>query len=139
MPKKSATPRLLSGGNPQIAKADGDAPVRAFIAAMPGWKRDVGRRLDRLVVKTVPGVRKAVRWNTPFYGLEGRGWFLGFHCLTSYVKVAFMRGAALDPPPPVASKQKDVRYLHIHEHDRLDEKLLAAWIRQAAKLPGWKP
>jgi hypothetical protein len=139
MAKKPTKPRLLSGGNPQIAKADGDAPVRAFIAAMPGWKQDVGRRLDRLIVKTVPDVQKAVRWNTPFYGLEGRGWFLGFHCLTSYVKVAFMEGASLDPPPPVASKQKDVRYLHIHEDEPLDEKLLAGWIRQATKLPGWKP
>ena len=139
MAQKSTKPALLSGGNPQIAKADGDAPVRAFIAAMPGWKRDVGRRLDRLIVRTVPGVRKAVKWNTPFYGLEGRGWFLGFHCLTRYVKVAFMQGAALDPPPPVASKQKDVRYLHIHEDDPLDERMLASWIRQAAKLPGWIP
>jgi hypothetical protein len=139
MAKKPTQPKLLSGGNPQIAKADGDAPVRAFIAAMPGWKQDVGRRLDRLISKTVPDVQKAVRWNTPFYGLEGRGWFLGFHCLTNYVKVAFMQGASLDPPPPVASKQKDVRYLHIHEDEPLDEKLLAAWIRQAAKLPGWKP
>jgi len=139
MAKKPKQPKLLSGGNPQIAKADGDAPVRAFIAAMPGWKQDVGRRLDRLIVKTVPDVQKAVRWNTPFYGLEGRGWFLGFHCLTNYVKVAFMQGASLDPPPPVASKQKDVRYLHIHEDEPLDEKLLAGWIRQAAKLPGWKP
>jgi hypothetical protein len=139
MAKKPTTPKLLSGGNPQIAKADGDAPVQAFIAAMPDWKRDVGRRLDRLIVKTLPDVQKAVRWNTPFYGVEGRGWFLGFHCLTNYVKVAFMQGASLDPPPPVASKQKDVRYLHIHEDEPLDEKLLAAWIRQAAKLPGWKP
>lgn len=139
MAEKSTKPVLLSGGNPQIAKADGDAPVRAYIAAMPGWKRDVGRRLDRLIVRTVPGVRKAVKWNTPFYGLEGRGWFLGFHCLTRYVKVAFMQGAALDPPPPVASKQKDVRYLHIHEDDPLDARMLASWIRQAAKLPGWMP
>jgi hypothetical protein len=138
MAKKPAKPVLLSGGNPQIAKADGAAPVRAFIAAMPGWKRDVGRQLDGLIVQTVPEVRKAVRWNTPFYGLEGRGWFLGFHCLTDYVKVAFMRGAALDPPLPVASKQKDVRYLHIHEDEGVDERQLVAWIRQAAALPGEK-
>ena len=129
-------PRLLSGGNPQIAKADGDAPVQAYIAAMPGWKRDVGRRLDELVVRTVPGVRKAVRWNSPFYGVEGRGWFLGVHCMTKYVKVAFFRGAALRPLPPVASKQKDVRYFHIHEGEPIDEELVANWIRQAAELPG---
>ncbi len=127
---------LLSGGNPQIAKADGDAPVQAYIAAMPGWKRDVGRRLDALVVRTVPDVRKAVRWNSPFYGVEGRGWFLGVHCITKYVKVAFFRGASLRPVPPVESKQKDVRYFHIYEGDQLDEELVASWIRQAAELPG---
>jgi len=132
----SANPKLLSGGNPQIAKADGDAPVQAYIAAMPGWKRDVGRRLDALSVRTVPNVRKAVRWNTPFYGLEGEGWFLGFHCITKYVKVAFFKGASLRPMPPVESKQKDVRYFHIHEDDRLDEELVAGWIWQASKLPG---
>ena len=128
--------KLLSGGNPQIAKADGDAPVQAYIAAMPGWKRDVGRRLDALIVRTVPGVRKAVRWNTPFYGIEGQGWFLGFHCITKYVKVAFFRGTSLRPLPPGESKQKDVRYLDIYEDDQLDEKLVASWIRQAAELPG---
>jgi hypothetical protein len=133
----AAKPNLLSGGNPQIAKADGDAPVQAYIAAMPGWKRDVGRRLDALIVRTVPDVRKAVKWNTPFYGIEGRGWFLGFHCITKYVKVAFFRGASLRPVPPVESTQKDVRYLHIHEHDPLDEELVASWIRQASALPGW--
>ena len=132
----AAKPKLLSGGNPQIAKADGDAPVQAYIAAMPGWKRDVGRRLDALIVRTVPGVRKAVRWNTPFYGIEGRGWFLGFHCITKYVKVAFFRGTSLRPLPPVESKQKDVRYFHIHEDDQLDEELVASWIRQASELPG---
>ena len=131
-----AKPRLLSGGNPQIPKGDGGAPVRAYIAAMPGWKRDVGRRLDALVVRTVPGVRRAVRWNTPFYGVEGRGWFLAFHCLTKYVKVAFFRGASLRPPPPVESKMKDVRYVHVHEGDVLDETLVAGWIRQASALPG---
>ena len=132
-------PVLLTGGNPQIAKADGDAPVRAYIAAMPGWKRDVGRRLDALIVRTVPNVRKAVRWNTPFYGIEGQGWFLGFHCLTKYVKVAFFRGTSLRPMPPGESKNKEVRYLDIREHDQLDEAQLAAWIRQAASLPGWIP
>ena len=135
-PTKAAKPKLLSGGNPQIAKADGDAPVQAYIAAMPGWKRDVGRRLDALIVRTVPNVRKAVRWNTPFYGIEGQGWFLGFHCITKYVKVAFFRGASLRPLPPVESKQKDVRYFHIHEDDQLDEELVASWIRQASELPG---
>ena len=133
-----AKPKLLSGGNPQIAKADGDAAVQAFIAAMPAWKRDVGQRLDKLIVRTVPSVRKAVRWNTPFYGVEGRGWFLGFHCVTKYVKVAFFRGASLHPMPPVESKQKDVRYFHIHENEKLDEKLVASWIRQASELPGEK-
>lgn len=128
--------KLLSGGNPQIAKADGDAPVQTYIAAMPGWKRDVGKRLDALIVRSVPHVRKAIRWNTPFYGVEGRGWFLGFHCITKYVKVAFFRGMSLRPLPPVESKQKDVRYLHIHEDDQLDEKLLASWIKQASELPG---
>src|SRR5437773_8072907 len=113
--------KLLSGGNPQIAKADGDASVQAYITAMPGWKRDVGRRLDALIVRTVPGVHKAVKWNTPFYGIEGHGWFLGFHCITKYVKVAFFRGKSLRPVPPVESKQKEVRYLHIHEDDQLDE------------------
>lgn len=129
-------PVLLSGGNPQIAKADGDAPVQAYIAAMPGWKHDVGRRLDALVVRTVPSVRKAVRWNTPFYGVEGQGWFLAFHCITRYVKVTFFRGTSLHPVPPVESKQKGVRYFHIHEGDEIDEELLASWIRQAAELPG---
>lgn len=130
--------KLLSGGNPQIAKADGDAPVQAFIAAMPGWKHDVGRRLDALIVRTVPNVRKAVRWNTPFYGIEGQGWFLGFHCITKYVKVAFFRGASLSPLPPGESKQKHVRYLDIYENDSIDEELLASWIRQASELPGEK-
>jgi hypothetical protein len=130
---------LLSGGNPQIPKADGAAPVKAYIAAMPGWKRDVGRRLDRLIEQTVPGVCKAVKWNSPLYGIEGRGWFLGYHCLTKYVKVSFFRGAGLTPLPPGVSKQKDVRYLDIHETTTLDEALLADWIRQASELPGWVP
>src|SRR5690242_19010569 len=133
----AAKPTLLAGGNPQIAKADGDAPVQAYIAAMPGWKRDVGRRLDALVGRTVPGVRKAVKWNTPFYGVEGRGWFLGVHVFTGYVKVAFFAGASLRPPPPGASKVKGTRYLDIREQDELDRTQLAAWIRQAAALPGW--
>src|SRR5437879_6040325 len=132
-----AKPALLAGGNPQIAKADGDAPVQAYIAAMPGWKRDVGRRLDALIVGTVPGVRKAVKWNTPFYGIEGQGWFLGFHCFTKYVKVAFFRGTSLRPVPPGGSKQKDTRYLDIHEHDPLDEEHGARWIRHASESPGW--
>src|SRR4030095_12866609 len=127
--------KLLSGGNPQIAKADGDAPVQAYIAAMPGWKRDIGRWLDAVIVRNVPDVRKAVKWNTPFYGIEGQGWFLGFHCITKYVKVAFFRGASLRPLPPGESKQKDVRYLDIYEYDQLDEELLASWIRQASELP----
>jgi hypothetical protein len=129
-------PKLLSGGNPQIAKADGDAPVQDYIAAMPGWKRDVGRHLDALIVRNVPGVRKAVRWNTPFYGVEGQGWFLAFHCIAKYVKVTFFRGTSLRPVPPVESKVKGVRYFHVHEHDELDEDLVASWIRQASELPG---
>lgn len=127
---------LLSGGNPQIAKADGIAPVQAYIEAMPGWKQSIGRSLDKLIEENVPNVRKAVRWNTPFYGIEGQGWFLGFHCLMKYVKVSFFRGASLDPIPSVKSKQEDVRYFHIYEKDQPDEKLLAGWIRQAAMLPG---
>ena len=136
MAEKKPEPVLLSGGNPQIAKADGDAPVQAYIAAMPGWKSDVGRRLDALIVSTVPGVSKAVRWNSPFYGVEGQGWFLNFHCFTKYVKVAFFRGTSLRPPPPGASKSDDTRYLDIHEDDEFDEELVASWIRQAAELPG---
>ena len=132
----AAKPTLLAGGNPQIAKADGDAPVQAYIAAMPGWKRDVGRRLDALIVRTVPDVRKAVRWNSPFYGIEGQGWFLNLHCFTKYVKVAFFRGTSLRPLPPVESKDPDARYFHIHEDDQLDEELVASWIRQASELPG---
>jgi hypothetical protein len=134
--KAAATPTLLSGGNPQIAKGDGDAPVQAYIAAMPGWKSDVGRRLDALVVRTVPGVRKAVRWNSPFYGVGDQQWLLSFHCFTKYIKVAFFRGASLRPVPPGSSKQKDVRYLDIHEDDQLDEAQLADWVKQASQLPG---
>ena len=134
--RRSAKPRLLSGGNPQIAKADGDAAVQAYLAAMPGWKGDVGRRLDALIVRTVPSVNKAVRWNSPFYGIEGKGWFLDMHCITKYVKVAFFRGSDLRPAPPIESKKEGVRYFHIHEHDRMDEALLSSWIKQAAALPG---
>jgi hypothetical protein len=129
-------PALLAGGNPQIAKGDGDAPVQAYIAAMPGWKRDVGRQLDALVVRTVPGVRKAVKWNSPLYGVEGKGWFLGIHCFTKYVKVAFFRGTSLRPVPPGGSRSKETRYLDVHEHDQLDEAQLAAWVKQASQLPG---
>jgi len=132
----AAKPALLSGGNPQIAKADGDAPVQAYIAAMPGWKSAVGRLLDALIVRNVPNVRKAVRWNSPFYGIEGQGWFLNFHCFTKYVKVAFFRGTSLRPVPPGQSKQKEVRYLDIHEDDQFDEAQFADWVKQASQLPG---
>jgi hypothetical protein len=128
---------LLSGGNPQIAKADGDAPVQAYIAAMPGWKRDLGKRLDALIVRNVPNVCKAVKWNSPMYGIEGQGWFLSFHVFTHYVKVTFFRGTSLRPVPPGASKHKDVRYFDIHEGDELDEAQMATWLKQAAGLPGW--
>ncbi len=131
-----AAPRLLSGGNPQIAKGEGAAPVADYIAAMPGWKRAVGERLDAVIVESVPGLRKAVKWNSPFYGSE-KGWFLSFHCFNAYVKVAFFRGAELDPPPPGASKQPDVRYLDIREGDEFDAALFAEWVKQAASLPGW--
>lgn len=134
-----AKPVLLSGGNPQIAKADGDAPVQAYIAAMPGWKREAGRRLDALIERHVPNVRKAVKWNSPFYGVEGRGWFLSFHVFARYIKVTFFSGASLRPPPPVTSKHQEVRYFHINEHDELDESQLGKWIKQAAALPGWDP
>jgi hypothetical protein len=128
---------LLSGGNPQIAKGDGDAPVQAYIAAMPGWKRDVGKRLDAIIERNAPGLRKAVKWNSPFYGIEGQGWFLSFHVFTKYVKVGFFRGASLNPLPPGASKDKNMRYLDIYESDQLDEAQLAKWVKQAARLPGW--
>lgn len=131
-------PVLLSGGNPQIAKADGNAPVQAYIAAMPGWKRDVGHHLDTLISSAIPEVRKAVKWNSPFYGVDGNGWFLSFHCFAKYVKVAFFRGASLDPPPPGASKQKDVRYPDIHQNDALDKEQFVAWVKQASALPGEK-
>ena len=128
---------LLSGGNPQIAKADGDAPVQAYIAAMPGWKRALGKRLDALIVRHVPNVRKAVKWNSPFYGIEGEGWFLGLHTFTRYVKVTFFHGTSLRPVPP-GGTSKDARWIDIHEDD-LDEVQMAAWVKQAAALPGWVP
>ena len=134
--RAKAKPVLLSGGNPQIAKADGDAPVQAYIAAMPGWKSDVGRRLDALIVRTVPGVHKCVRWNSPFYGVAGRGWFLNVHVFTRYVKVTFFRGASLRPVPPGSGRDKDARWVDVHEGE-LDEAQMAAWVRQAAALPGW--
>jgi hypothetical protein len=136
-PRKSK-PVLLTGGNPQIAKGYGNAPVKAYIAAMPGWKRALGRRLDALIVRTVPGVQKAVKYNGPLYGIEGQGWFMGFYCFTSYVKVTFFRGASLRPRPPVDSKHKEVRYFKIHENDALEEAQLADWIEQASRLPGEK-
>jgi hypothetical protein len=129
---------LLSGGNPQIAKGDGDAPVQAYLAAMPGWKREVGQWLDALVARNVPRVRKAVKWNSPFYGVEGQGWFLSFHVFTRYVKVTFFDGTALRPAPPGGTpKSKNARWIDIHENDQLDEKQMAAWVKQAAALPGW--
>jgi hypothetical protein len=132
----AAGPVLLTGGNPQIPKGEGDAPVQAYIAAMPGWKRDVGRRLDALIVRTVPAATKAVKWNTPFYGLEDRGRFLAFHCSAKYVQVTFFRGTSLDPLPPVGSKTPETRYLNIREGDEIDEEQLASWVRQASELPG---
>lgn len=135
-PRKAMNPKLLSGGNPQIAKAYGDAPVQAYIAAMPGWKRDVGRRLDAIISRAVPGVNKAVKWNSPLYGVEGYNWFLSLHCFTKYVKVAFFRGASLTPPPPGTSKMKEVRYLDIREDETLDEAQFTNWVRQASELPG---
>jgi hypothetical protein len=130
---------LLAGGNPRIAKAEGDAPVQAYVAALPGWKRDVGRRLDALVVRAVPGVRKAVKWNSPLYGVEGKGWFLSLHAFTHYVRVAFFRGAALRPLPPGTSTNEDTRYFDVREGEALDEAQLAKWVKQAAALPGWVP
>ena len=133
-------PKLLSGGNPQIPKGDGDAPVQAYIAAMPGWKRGIGEQLDALITKTVPGVQKAVRWNSPFYGVPGQGWFLSTHCLTKYVKVTFFQGRSLDLLPLGGTpKSGDARWLDIYEKDGFDEKLFASWIKQAAALPGWIP
>ena len=134
---KAKPVKLLSGGNPQIAKANGDAPVQAYIAAMPGWKRDVGKRLDALIARNVPGARRAVKWNSPMYGIEGQGWFLSFHVFTRYVKVAFFRGTSLRPVPP-GGTGKDARWIDIHEDD-LDETQMSNWVKQAAALPGWAP
>jgi len=136
--KKDTGPKLLSGGNPQIPKGEGNRPVQAYIAAMPGWKRSVGERLNRLVERTVPEVHKAVKWNQPFYGHEGDGWFVAFRCYTNYVQLAFFRGASLEPMPPKVSKHDEVRYFDIHEHDDLDDDQLASWIKQASSLPGVK-
>jgi len=136
--KATGEPVLLSGGNPQIAKGYGDEPVQAYIAAMPGWKRDVGRRIDELVVQSVPEVRKAVKWNSPMYGMQENLWFLSLHCFDKYIKVAFFKGASLEPAPPVASKQKDVRYFHIHEDEPIDEAQFSDWVKQASQLPGEK-
>ncbi|NKE47614.1 DUF1801 domain-containing protein [Roseomonas frigidaquae] len=139
-PAGDAAPVLLSGGNPQIAKADGDAPVQAYIAAMPGWKSDLGRRLDALITATVPQVNKAVRWNSPFYGIEGQGWFLSFHVFTRYVKVTFFQGLSLQPVPPGGTERsREVRWIDIHEADEFPEAQMQAWVRQAASLPGWIP
>jgi len=143
-PKSKAKPKTrkrtvkrLSGGNPQIAKADGNPPVQAYIAAMPGWKNKVGKRLDAIITRSVPRVRKAVKWNSPFYGVENRGWFVSFHVFTRYVKVTFFKGGALRPLPPGVSKHKEVRHLDIHDDDKFDEAQFAAWVKQAAALPGW--
>ncbi len=136
--KKSAKVVLLSGGNPQIAKGDGDAPVQAYIASMPGWKKDVGRRIDELVVRVVPKVRKAVKWNSPFYGMPEKGWFLSFHCFTKYVKLTFFRGTSLRPPPPGESKHPEVRYFEIRDGDQVDRPQLVRWVKQASRLPGEK-
>lgn len=146
-PRRTKTPTsekqevvLLSGGNPQIAKGDGDAPVRAYIAAMPGWKRGLGERLDALVVRSVPELKKAVKWNSPFYGVEGKGWFLSFHVFTRYVKVTFFAGRSLHPIPPGGTeKSKDARWIDLYEGEPVDEAQLEAWVRQAAARPGWIP
>lgn len=131
--------KLLTGGNPQIGKADGDAPVRAYIAAMPGWKRAVGERLDAIIGRAVPGVQRAVKWNSPLYGVAGQGWFVGLHVFTRYVRITFFRGAALRPIPPGPSARPDVRYFDLHETDEIDEAQLVRWVKQAAGLPGWVP
>lgn len=136
--KKTKAVKLLSGGNPQIAKADGDAPVQAYIAAMPGWKRDIGKRLDALIARQAPKVRKAVKWNSPFYGIEGQGWFVSFHVFTHYVKVTFFQGESLRPVPP-GGTGKDARWIDIREGDQLHEKQMATWVKQAAAMPGWAP
>jgi len=135
----SGSPVLLSGGNPQIPKGDGEAPVAAYLKAMPGWKSAAGQRIDALVVETVPDVQKGVRWNSPMYRKAGCGWFLSFHCFTKYIKLTFFDGTSLEPLPPVGSKDPKARYFHIHEDEPIDEDQLASWIRQASDLPGWTP
>ncbi len=132
-------PKLLAGGNPQVPKGDGDGPVQTYIEAMPGWKRDVGRKLDEIIEKTVPDLRKGVRWNSPIYGVPGQGWILLFHVYTKYVKVTFFKGTSLEPMPPVGSKHETERYYHVFEDEGVDEKQFASWVEQAAKLPGWEP
>ncbi len=139
MKSVSSKPVLLSGGNPQISKAEGNAPVQAYILAMPGWKSGVGRRIDEIITRNVPNVCKAVKWNSPFYGIEGKGWFLNFHVFTKYIKIAFFRGSSLQPIPPGESKDKHVRYLDIYEGDKINEDQLIKWIRQAVAMPGWIP
>lgn len=134
--KVNIDPKRNAGGNPYIDKGDGDAPVQAYIAAMPGWKQALGRQLDALVTREVPGLQKAVRWNTPFYGVEGKGWFLAMYCYKKYFQISFLNGSQLDPLPPKESKDKSVRYLDIYEDDGFDEERIASWIKQAAKLPG---
>ena len=136
--QETKKPKLLSGGNPQIAKGYGDAPVQEYIAAMPSWKQNIGRRIDHIITRTIPEAQKAVKWNSPLYGIEGQGWFLSFHCFTKYIKVTFFRGASLTPIPPIESKHQEVRYFHIHEHDPIDETQFAEWVTQASQLPGEK-
>jgi hypothetical protein len=133
-----APARLLSGGNPQIAKASGDAPVQAYLDALPGWKRATGRWIDAVIVRAVPHVQKAVKWNSPLYGVDGESWFLSVHAFTSFVRVAFFQGTSLEPLPPGASTVRGLRYVDLHEDDALDESRLAAWVKQAAALPGWR-
>lgn len=137
-PSTNSEPRLLAGGNPQIPKGEGDGPVQAYVAAMPGWKRELGEYLDETIVRTVPDVHKAVKWNQPFYGFEGEGWFVAFRCFTKYVQLSFFRGTSLDPMPPKGSKHPEVRYFDIYEDDELDEAQLVSWIEQASSLPGEK-
>ena len=140
MPKPKTPTKLLSGGNPQIARADGNAPVQAYIAAMPGWKRDLGKRLDALILRGAPRAIKAVKWNSPFYGIEGQGWFLSFHVFTQFVKVTFFAGQSLHPVPPGGTpKSREARWIDIRERDALDEAQFVTWVKQAAKLPGWTP
>jgi hypothetical protein len=136
--KGDEQPKLLAGGNPQIPKGEGNGPVRDYIAAMPDWKQSIGRHLDDLIVSTIPDVRKAVKWNQPFYGVDEETWFLSFRCYTNYVQMQFLKGSSLDPMPPKESRHAEVRYLDIHEDDQVDDELLTSWIRQASKLPGEK-